>query len=76
MAPPPFNWNEYLNLATILSANGDEASQRTATSRAYYAAFHAATLHAKRNGYAEHSHARLWKMYSSDADINARRYPH
>jgi uncharacterized protein (UPF0332 family) len=73
MATAPFNWNEYLNLARILSANGDEASQRTATSRAYYAAFHAATLHAKHNGYAERSHSRLWKMYSSDSEINARR---
>lgn len=73
MAAAPFNWNEYLNLANILSANGDEASQRTATSRAYYAAFHAATLHARHNGYAERNHGRLWKMYSSDSDINSRR---
>ena len=73
MATAPFNWNEYLTLARILSTNGDEASQRTATSRAYYAAFHAATLHAKRNSYAERSHGRLWKTYSSDADINAKR---
>jgi uncharacterized protein (UPF0332 family) len=73
MAAGLFDWNEYLKLAGILSANADEASQRTATSRAYYAAFHAATLHAKQNGYAERSHGRLWKMYSSDADINARR---
>jgi uncharacterized protein (UPF0332 family) len=73
MATAPFNWNEYLNLANLLSANGDEASQRTATSRAYYAAFHAATLHAKHNGYTERSHGRLWKMYSSDSDLNARR---
>jgi uncharacterized protein (UPF0332 family) len=73
MATAPFDWNEYLNLASTLSANADEASQRTATSRAYYTAFHAATLHAKHNGYAERSHGRLWKMYSSDADINARR---
>jgi uncharacterized protein (UPF0332 family) len=73
MAPAPFNWYEYLNLAKILSANGDEASLRTATSRAYYAAFHAATLHAKQNGYAERSHGRRWKMYSSDAGLNARR---
>lgn len=70
---PPFNWNEYLNLATTLSGNQDEASQRTAISRAYYAVFHAATLHAKPNGYTERNHGRLWKMYSADSDINARR---
>ncbi len=73
MEPAPFNWNEYLNLANLLSANGDQASQRTAVSRAYYAAYHAATLHANQNGYAESSHGRLWKMYSSDSDANARR---
>jgi uncharacterized protein (UPF0332 family) len=73
MAAAPFNWNKYLNLAQLLSANPDEASQRTATSRAYYAAFHAATLHAQQNGYSERNHGRLWKMYSSDADLNARR---
>ena len=73
MAAAPFNWNEYINLATTLSGNPDEASHRTAISRAYHAAFHAATIHAQANGYAERSHGRLWKMYSADADINARR---
>jgi uncharacterized protein (UPF0332 family) len=73
MAAAPFDWNQYLNLAAILSAKADEASQRTAISRAYYAAFHAATLHAKPNGYTERSHGRLWKMYSSDPNLNARR---
>lgn len=51
MAGMSFDWREYLNLASILSGNADEASQRTAISRAYYAVFHAATLHAKANGY-------------------------
>jgi len=73
MAAAPFDWNEYLNLATTLSADADEASHRSAVSRAYYAAFHAATLHAKANGYAERSHGRLWKMYAADADLNAKR---
>lgn len=73
MAAAPFDWTEYLSLAASLSGNSDEASQRTAISRAYYAAFHAAALHAKPNGYAERSHGRLWKMYQADADINAKR---
>jgi uncharacterized protein (UPF0332 family) len=73
MAAAPFNWNEFLNLANTLSGNGDEASHRTSISRAYYAAFHAATDHAKANGYNERSHGRLWKMYGGDADINAKR---
>ena len=73
MAAASFDWNQYLTLATNLSGNADEASQRTSISRSYYAAFHAATLHAKPNGYTEHSHGRLWKMYHADADLNARR---
>ena len=60
MAAAPFDWNEYLSLATTLSEKADEASQRTAISRAYYAAFHAATLHAKRNGYQGGTHRKLW----------------
>ena len=73
MATGTFSWTEYLRLATELARNDDEASQRTATSRAYYAVFHAATLHAKGNGYSERSHGRLWKMYHADSDANARR---
>jgi uncharacterized protein (UPF0332 family) len=73
MATQSFDWADYLTLATTLSANGDEASQRSAISRAYYSVFHAATLHAKPNGYNERSHGRLWKMYQADADLNARR---
>ena len=73
MAAPPFNWTDYFTLAGALSANADEASQRSAISRAYYSVFHAATLHAKPNGYNERNHGRLWKMYQADADLNARR---
>lgn len=73
MAAPSFNWADYLTLATTLSSNSDEASQRSAISRAYYSAFHAATIHAKPNGYTERSHGRLWKMCQADADLNARR---
>jgi uncharacterized protein (UPF0332 family) len=71
--PPPFNWEDYLKLANDLSVNPDEASRRTSISRAYYAVFHAATNHAKANGYNERSHGRLWRMYHSDADKNAKR---
>ena len=73
MATSSFDWSDYLALATTLSGNADEASQRSAISRAYYASFHAATLHAKGNGYNERSHGRLWKTYQADADLNAKR---
>jgi uncharacterized protein (UPF0332 family) len=73
MATTSFNWGDYLTLAISLSANPDEASQRSAISRAYYSAFHAATIHAQANGYSERNHRRLWKMYHSDTDLNSRR---
>ena len=35
----PFDWNEYLVLARQLATAGDEASKRSAISRAYYFVF-------------------------------------
>jgi uncharacterized protein (UPF0332 family) len=40
-----FAWADYLSLAQALAQSKDEASQRTAISRAYYAAFHVARRH-------------------------------
>lgn len=37
-----FTWVHFLDLASELAVRGDEASQRSAISRAYYAAFHGA----------------------------------
>ncbi len=37
-----FSWSDFLSLAKQLGADADEASKRTAVSRAYYAAFHVA----------------------------------
>jgi uncharacterized protein (UPF0332 family) len=36
------NWRDFLSLAARLGADTTEADWRTAVSRAYYAAFHAA----------------------------------
>ena len=36
MSSAPFNWNEYFKLAEDLAAHSDEASLRSAISRAYY----------------------------------------
>ncbi len=36
------NWRDFLSLAARLAADTTEADWRTAASRAYYAAFHAA----------------------------------
>jgi len=75
MATAPFNWTEYLRLATDLSQNIDEASCRTSISRAYYSVYHAASEVAIRNGYppGSNSHAELWKIFSKDADKDCRR---
>lgn len=73
MATQLFNWDEYLTLAKSLSTNADEASHRSAISRAYYFAFHAATIKAKLGGYTDRTHSRLWFFYQRQTDRNARR---
>jgi uncharacterized protein (UPF0332 family) len=73
MATAPFDWSEFLRLATALSQNPDEASHRTSISRAYYSVFHAATIRAKRNGYAGRGHQSLWALYAKDADRQCRK---
>jgi hypothetical protein len=44
----PFDWNDFLTLAEELAARDDQASKRTAISRAYYSVFHAANARAER----------------------------
>jgi uncharacterized protein (UPF0332 family) len=73
MAAAPFNWGEYLRLATDLSQNTDEASHRTSISRAYYSVYHAAFAHAVRNGYLGGTQAGLWKVFAKDADRACRK---
>ena len=73
MATPSFDWTQYVRLADQLSMCADEASQRSSISRAYYAVFHAATFHAKTNGYSGRSHGRLWKTYQCDSERNCRK---
>ncbi len=73
MAAAPFDWAEYLRLATDLSRNADEASHRTSISRAYYSVYHAAAAQANRNGYAGKSHADLWKVFAKDTDRACRK---
>jgi uncharacterized protein (UPF0332 family) len=67
MAPPVFDWSEYLTLANQLAANTDEASQRSAISRAYYCVYHKASERAVANGYVdEKSHWKLWDLYEKN----------
>jgi hypothetical protein len=65
MASPVFDWSDYLTPANQLATNGDEASHRTAISRAYYCVYHKATEHAVASGCVDpQSHVRLWNLYA------------
>lgn len=59
-----FSWSDFLRLARSLSTGGDEASWRSASSRAYYAAFHPAKcyVHSKYDLEGRGSeHERTWR---------------
>ena len=66
----PFDWSAYRVVAETLKGNTDEASQRSAISRAYYCAYHQALSHL-----AEHhkfqlsedrpAHDQVWREFSS-----------
>jgi len=73
----PFDWNEYLALARKLAAAGDEASKRSAISRAYYFVFNVAFARAEATagGYpgGESFHKWCWDKYEKTPDANCRR---
>ena len=72
----PFDWNEFLTLARELAAKTDDASKRTAISRAYYCVFNLATARADfralsgialRPGYVPMpSDSQPWRMWRLD----------
>ena len=73
-----FEWLEYIKLAEQLAQNADEASQRTAISRAYYYVYHAANNRALANNYKRPedgggSHNNLWSHYERNTDPDCRR---
>jgi hypothetical protein len=81
-----FDWRNYLALARELhdAARGDEAKLRTATSRAYYAARHAAVdwlpTHAlasiavaRPDGTRSLPHTRIWRRLRESTDPRVRR---
>jgi len=64
----PFDWNNFLSLAEQLALNDDEASKRTAISRAYYCIFNLAYARAElsvgpRPGGERSSHQWCWRQY-------------
>ena len=66
------NPRDFLVVANILLAGPTEASWRSAVSRAYYAAFHAARLLLRDLGFktprADQAHAYLWLRLSNCGD--------
>ena len=74
-----FDWNEYLNLANELAKRPDEASKRSAVSRAYYSAFHFArawlenrSVPVPRDGTA---HQIVWEEFERIGDETSSQNP-
>lgn len=67
-----FDWDDFLALGERLAASDDEASRRTAISRAYYAAYHAAAAFARAAGMLPggHTHQRVWDAFARDPDAD------
>lgn len=68
----PFDWNNFLALAGTLATRNDEASQRTAISRAYYCVFNLAFARAERTAgrrpAGARSHQWCWEQYTKTPD--------
>src|ERR1700685_4349930 len=65
MPTAAFDWSEYLALANHLATNHDEASHRSAISRAYNWVYHKATERAVASGCQDpKNHVKLWDLYT------------
>jgi uncharacterized protein (UPF0332 family) len=77
MAAQPFDWTGYFTLADELSRRRDEASLRTAISRAYYYVYQLALERAQANGFNPRSdegvHKQLWRNFSASPDPDCRK---
>lgn len=73
----PFDWNEYLVLARQLAAAQDDASKRSAISRAYYFVFNVAFARAEntagRHPGGESFHKWCWDKYRNTPDVSCQR---
>src|SRR6266404_1380992 len=78
MAAAPFDWFGYFRLANELGKRlDDEASLRSAISRAYYYVYHLALARAEMNTYkrtpGEASHTQLWRVFSLNPEPDCQR---
>jgi uncharacterized protein (UPF0332 family) len=68
----PFDWNNFLTLAEDLAKRQEDASKRTAISRAYYCVFNFAFARAMSTGChypgEEGRHQWCWRQYSQSQD--------
>jgi hypothetical protein len=76
--PHKFNWSNFLDIATELSGRADEASLRSAISRAYYAAYNIAcdlseTLKVPKYDNVQGSHQVVWNNYQASRSKNLRK---
>ena len=73
----PFDWNNYLSLAQRLALNVDEASMRSAISRAYYCALNSALARAISTvgpkPYDSPTHKWCWEQYKRTNNPACRR---
>lgn len=77
MSVPAFDWIEFLDLADDLARRrGDPAAERTAISRAYYAAFHLASdrfvTAGERLTLLGDDHALVWDWFVMSSDRRLR----
>ena len=66
-----FNWSGYLHLAEELGKRSDEASLRSALSRAYYYVYHLALERAEANDFRPISggtHTQLWQFFDGSPE--------
>jgi hypothetical protein len=76
MAATQFDWSEYLELAEELGRRPDQASLRSALSRAYYYVFHLALKRAQANDFAFVAggmHTQLWRVFSESPEPDCRK---
>jgi len=76
MAAARFDWSEYLKLAGELAKRTDEASLRSAISRAYYYVYHLALKRVLENGFTlvvGGMHSQLWRVFSENPDPGCRK---
>ena len=67
-----FEWEDFLGLGDRLTQEANEAAQRTAISRAYYAAYHAAAafVRARRILVTAHTHQAVWGALAASSDVD------